>query len=116
MFASITGAEKKLLDSVNRIPQFFWKNDWANKINLTTEKIEQDNDGAYDLAIEKSGGDCRIEYRSKVHLFRGLALLKERCDEESFLLKQKMHIPEIGVMIGGFAQQRSHRQVFKVNS
>lgn len=98
MFASITGADKSLLSCVNRLPSFFWKGNWEEKLSLTFCRIPLQQEGE-DLNVLRDGADCRIEYRRPFQLFRGLGLLREHAGEKNICIRQKMYIPRIGVMV-----------------
>lgn len=97
MFQNLEGLTGPEQERIARLAARFDRDGWTASLSLTCRRISEDS--GFDLLVEKEGSVCAISYRRPVHLFRSLGLLREHAAEAAFSVREKMYIPEIGVMI-----------------
>ena len=98
MFREIRGIEEEnIVSAIQGLPSFYFKGGWADEICLEFFRLPPLGEEAF--KITRQGGDCRIGFREKIHLFRALGFLRENPGTEDFCYGEKMYIPRIGAMI-----------------
>lgn len=97
MFKEIKGEiGNEFLSAVQNLPEFYFEGGWTNDIVLEIRRLPAAEE---ELCMTKEKESCQIEFREKIHLFRALGLLRQYKERKTIQIKERMRIPEIGVMI-----------------